>query len=116
MAPYLCFSNFHIEIFYVICSNNDYYFIVQLTPGESFPIVYTVPPVWKRIVAEVLDFLILFTLKVCPTGSDTGSSKKIILKLKSGVADPDLLFCGSGIQKMSIWIRILGGTVETKEE
>lgn len=39
----------------------------QQTPAESFPIVYTIPPVWKRIVAEVIDFLILFTLKIMIT-------------------------------------------------
>ena len=29
--------------------------------------------------------------------------------LSSSVADPHLLLCGSRIQKMSIWIRIIGG-------
>ena len=29
--------------------------------------IYTIPPIWKRIVAEILDFMILFVLKVMIT-------------------------------------------------
>ena len=33
----------------------------------SDPNVFVIPPMWKRIVAEVLDFLILFVLKIMIT-------------------------------------------------
>jgi len=39
--------------------------------GRSVPLVeqrlYTLPPIWKRIVAEILDIFILFTLKILIT-------------------------------------------------
>ena len=28
--------------------------------------IYTIPPVWKRVAAETIDFLILIVLKVFP--------------------------------------------------
>lgn len=40
----------------------------QVTPpADSLPVVYTIPPIWKRVVAEIIDFLILFTLKIMIT-------------------------------------------------
>ena len=33
--------------------------------------IYTIPPVWKRVAAETIDFLILIVLKVFPPTSVT---------------------------------------------
>ena len=40
--------------------------------------IFTIPPMWKRIVAELLDFMILFVLKVIVISSRLGERENAL--------------------------------------
>ena len=70
--------------------------------GRSVPLVeqrlYTLPPIWKRIVAEILDIFILFTLKV---SWQIRPWKSLFVSYTYIARDPKYLFT-----LCSIWVKL----------